>query len=111
MVLTFRTNKLRKLAEQQKERVKRLGPECAKKFQQRISELMAAKSLEDLRNHHPARIHELSGDRSSSLSADLKHPLRLIFEPRGDLAKKPDGGLDWNAVTEVEITDITDTHA
>lgn len=110
MLLTFRTNKLQKLAEQEKERAKRLGPECAKKFQKRISELMAARCLEDLRNHHPARIHELSGDFKGSLSADLKHPLRLIFEPRGDPPKKLDGGLDWNAVTEIEITDITDTH-
>ena len=110
MLLSFCNNKLKKLAEQEKERVKRLGPVCAKKFQQRASELLAAKCLEDLRKHHPARIHELSGDLKGSLSADLKHPLRLIFQPRDDLPRKPDGGLDWNAVTEIEITEITDTH-
>src|SRR5439155_26657955 len=99
MLLSFRNNKLKKLAEQEKERVKRLGPVCAKKFQQRVSELLAAKCLEDLRNHPPARIHELSGDLKGSLSADLKHPLRLIFQPRGGSPRKPDGGLDWNAVT------------
>jgi plasmid maintenance system killer protein len=110
MLLSFRDNKLKKLGEHERERVKRLGPACAKKFQQRISELTAARCLEDLRNHRPARIHELSGDLKGSLSADLKHPLRLMFEPRGDPARKPDGGLDWNAVTEIEITGITDTH-
>jgi plasmid maintenance system killer protein len=110
MQLTFRNNKLQKLAEQGKQRTKTLGPECAKKFQQRITELMAAKCLEDLRHHYPARIHELSGNLKGSLSADLKHPLRLIFEPSGTPPKKPDGGLDWSAVTEIEITDILDTH-
>jgi len=110
MLISFRNNKLQKLAEDDRERVKRLGPICAKKFQQRISELMAARCLEDLRNHHPARIHELSGNLQGSLSADLKHPLRLLFEPRGNPPPKPDGGLDWNAVTEIEITDIEDTH-
>jgi plasmid maintenance system killer protein len=110
MVISFRNNKLQKLAEQEKERAKKLGPVCAKKFQQRISELMAAGCLEDLRNHQPARIHELGGNFQGSLSADLKHPLRLIFEPKGDPPRKADGGLDWAAVTEIEITDILDTH-
>lgn len=110
MLISFRTNKLQKLAEQEKERAKRLGPVCAKKFQQRISELMAARCLEDLRQHHPARIHELSGNLAGTLSADLKHPLRLLFEPTGDPPRKADGGLDWSTVTEIEITEITDTH-
>ena len=110
MLLSFRNNKLKKLAEQERERVKRLGPVRAKKFQQRVSELLAAKCLKDLRNHAPARIHELSGDLKGSLSADLKHPLRLVFQPRGEPPTRTDGGLDWNAVTEIEITDIIDTH-
>lgn len=110
MLISFRNNKLQKLAEQEKERVKKLGPICAEKFQQRISELTAARCLEDLRNHHPARIHELSGNFQGSLSADLKHPLRLIFEPAADSPHKEDGGLDWTAVTEIEITNIEDTH-
>lgn len=110
MDVAFKNRKLEKLAANQKERVKKLGPENARRFQQRISELLAATCLEDLR-HAPGRIHELKGDRKGQLSSDLVHPLRLIFVPTNQPPpRKEDGGLNWEEITTIEILEITDTH-
>jgi len=58
-----------------------------------------------------ARCHELTADRKGQISVDLQHPYRLLFIPANvPLPRKPDGGLDWSAVTEIEIIEITDTH-
>ena len=111
MDVFYRTNKLKKLAEDPKALAKKLGPVCAKKFRQRISEFLAAHCLEDLRNLPGPRIHELSGNRDESFSADLKHPLRLLFIPHNQPEpRKQDGGWDWNSITKILLTEITDTH-
>jgi proteic killer suppression protein len=42
---------------------------------------------------------------------DLDHPYRLIFIPANDpIPRKQDGGLDWCAVTQIEILEIVDPH-
>jgi hypothetical protein len=41
----------------------------------------------------------------------LEHPNRLLMIPAHDpVPRKDDGGLHWDAITAVEITEITDTH-
>ena len=111
MRIAYRTRKLEKTAESLKSLTKALGAVCAKKFAQRLSEFAAAECLEDLRNLPGARIHELSGDRKGEFSADLKHPLRLIFTPADDPEpRKEDGGWDWSGITIIEIQEIADTH-
>lgn len=111
MEVHYQTTKLKKFADDPLVLKKKFGPVCAKKFQQRISEFVAANCLEDLRHLPGPRIHELKGNRKDQFSADLKHPLRLIFqsatqpEPRKD-----DGGWDWLNITEITVTEITDTH-
>jgi proteic killer suppression protein len=112
MEVTYRTSKLRKLAENKKALISELGPVCAKKFEQRISEFLAAECLEDLKYLPGPRIHELKADRKGQFSADLKHPLRLIFVPTNQPVprKTTDGGWDWAGITLIEIQEITDTH-
>jgi proteic killer suppression protein len=45
------------------------------------------------------------------LALDLDHPCRLIFAPaHNPLPLKEDGGLDWTAVTAIEIHEIEDYH-
>lgn len=59
----------------------------------------------------PHRCHELTGDRKGTLSLNLDGPFRLILRPAHEpLPLRPDGGLDWSAVTAVEIVGIEDTH-
>ena len=89
---------------------KRQGEHRAKKIRQRLDDLRAADTLEDMRSL-PGRCHELVGDRRSQLSLDLDHPWRLILVPADyPPALKPDGGIDWKNVRIVEIHGIEDTH-
>ena len=107
----YRTNKLKKIASNQKKRLKELGEIRAKNFEKRISELKAANCLEDLRYLPQAGIHELTGNRKGQFAANLSGNYRLIFEPMNDPEpRKGDGGWDWTAITIVEITEITDYH-
>lgn len=111
MEVSYQTQKIEKLATDPKKAVKTLGPVCSKKFQQRISEFLAADCLEDLRYLPGPRLHELKGNRKDQLSADLKHPLRLIFTPSNEPEPlKEDGGWDWTKITHITIIEITDTH-
>lgn len=54
----------------------------------------------------------MKADRKGQFSADLKHPLRLIFVPTNLPVprKTTDGGWDWAGITLIEIQEITDTH-
>jgi len=41
----------------------------------------------------------------------LNHPYRLLFRPyKTPIPLKPDGGLDWTKVTQIEILGVEDTH-
>ena len=109
--ISFRTAKLRKLANDKKHRDRKLGAEMSKKLGLRLDQLRAAPTLDDMPKIGRGRCHELTGNRAGTLSLDLVHPYRLIFEPVDDPApSKGDGGLDWKRVTRVRILEVTDTH-
>ena len=88
---------------------KKHGAVRAKKIEQRLKQLAAAKTLDVMRSA-PGRCHELHGDRAGQLSLDLDHPYRLLFQPGGDPDPGPGGGLDWSAVRSVVVIGIEDTH-
>jgi proteic killer suppression protein len=83
------------------------GTQRAKQLKKRLSALVAATNLEELRNA-PGRLHQLKGDRAGQLSLDLDGPYRLIFEPVPRAA--PPGGTPWTQITQVRIIAIEDTH-
>lgn len=84
------------------------GPQIAKKLQQRLAELNAADTLDDVSRVPPARCHELGQNRDGQLAVDLVHPKRLVFQPDHDpLPQKSDGGLDWAKVTQILILEIS----
>ncbi|RYZ93326.1 MAG: killer suppression protein [Proteobacteria bacterium] len=110
MNISFRSKKLQKTCNSDKELLKEFGKVCARKFRTRLDDLNAASSLEVLRNL-PGRCHELKGGRKGHFSLDLENPYRLIFESTGDgIQMKADGGLDWSSVKAVEIIGVEDTH-
>ncbi len=89
----------------------RFGKPLAERLQQRLAELRAADTLEDIRRLPPARCHELSQNRQGQLAVDLVQPKRLIFEPdHNPMPRKPDGGLDWPHVTRIRVIEIIDYH-
>lgn len=89
----------------------RFGKPLAERLQQRLAELKAAETLEDIRRLPSARCHELSQNRQGQLAVDVVHPKRLIFKPdHNPVPWKPDGGLDWSRVTRIRVIEIIDYH-
>jgi len=109
MNVSFKSNKLQKVCNMEKEGIRELGPVCAGKLRQRLAELAAAGALSDISYLPPPRCHELTN--RGAFSVDLAHPYRLLFRPAHDpIPRKTDGGIDLTQVTEVEIISIEDTH-
>ena len=102
---------MQKLCSVSREAQRHLGARRGRRLQQRMMELKAATSLEDISRLPPARCHELTGNRKGQLSVDLEHPYRLLFIPANNpIPETEDGGLDWSEVTEIEIIGVVDTH-
>ncbi len=108
MEILFATTKLQELCEQQKKRQKELGAACARKLQNRLHDLMAAMSVNELPAGHP---HPLKGDRAGQFAVSLEGGKRLVFEPANDpIPKTQDDAIDWASVTIVRIVFIGDYH-
>ena len=111
MVIYFKTKNLQKLCSKRSEAIKTLGAKRGSKLMQRMMELRAAESLADISKLPPARCHKLTGNRKGRFSVDLEHPYRLLFIPADNpIPEHKGGGLDWAAVTRVEIIELADTH-
>lgn len=111
MLIYFKTKKLQKICSLQNEAVKKLGFKMAQKLQQRMMELSAADSLDDVSKLRPTRCHPLKGNRSGQFSVDLDHPYRLIFIPATNvIVDKNKVGMDLSQIDAIEIIEIVDTH-
>ncbi|MCL2481019.1 MAG: hypothetical protein FWF38_04855 [Spirochaetaceae bacterium] len=113
MDISFKSKKLKKELNEEKQLKKVHGEIRANKICIRLAELRAASCLYDFwpPKTPPERCHELTGNRKGQLSVDLDHPYRLIFVPNHiPVPRKPDGGLDWKQVTAITILEIKDTH-
>lgn len=102
--------KLRKCACDDVFACRKLGRRRATLFKQRLDDLRAANSLEDVR-YLPGHYHELTGDRKGQWACNLDHPYRLIFTPHDfSLDENVSGQSHWCYITEVEILEIVDYH-
>lgn len=109
--ITFDTKQLAKLCNSSKEMRAGLGKRNADKLKQRLNELAAAETLEDMRHLPGPRCHELTGKLKGKLAVDLVHPYRLVFSPDHDpVPTRTDGGLNWAEVTGIRIDAIVDYH-
>ena len=94
MEVDYATKKLATTLTQHQRRVREYGDLVSKKVHRRILELIAADTLEVMRNT-PGRCHELRGDRAGQLAVNITGNLRLVFRPSDDPPPtKDDGGLD-----------------
>ena len=88
-----------------------LGANKAARLSQRLFELQAVESLQELSHLPPTRCHELTGKEAGQFSVDLEHPYRLLFVPADNpVPLIDDGGIDRSKVRAIEIIDIKDTH-
>ncbi|HVU33843.1 MAG TPA: hypothetical protein VHE61_10440 [Opitutaceae bacterium] len=111
MQLGFRNHHLEKCANDHRYAQRKLGPERARKYLLRLQQLASAVCLADVRNLPQAGFHELTGDRKGEIACNVDQPYRLILVPAHDpVPTKEDGGLDWDKVTAVTITDIVNYH-
>jgi proteic killer suppression protein len=102
---------MQKACNSERESVREWGSPNARKLRQRLTELQAAETLEDMRKLPAARCHPLRGDRAGQFAVDLAHPYRLVFEPANSpLPKTNDGGIDLEKVTAITILSVEDYH-
>ena len=110
MEIAYANSRIEKICTDAKRAKKELGQVGARILLTRLNQLESEPNLEKLR-FFPGHFHELAGDRWGQLAVSLEGLSRLIFEPNHDpRPTKPDGGLDWSAVTSVTIVEIVDYH-
>lgn len=111
MEITFRTKKLKKTFDSERELKKTYGDRMARTIQKRLAILKNARSLALVPTRPPDRLHLLTGNRSGQYTVDLVHPYRLILEPNHDpVPLKEDGGIDKDGVTKITILEVVDYH-
>ena len=84
MELTYKSERLKDLCENKRfnnELSKKYGIDVAKKLPQRIIELKAFDSVNDIPVFPPFRRHKLEGDREGQFAIDITRQYRLIFRP------------------------------
>lgn len=84
MKITYKTRKIEKVCTIASEAKKAYGIQMALIIHQRIDELCAFESVEELIRYKIGRCHKLSGDRKDQYAMDLIHPFRLVFEQIGN---------------------------
>lgn len=77
----------------------------ADKIMNRLSELRAAESLEDIPNVPPPRRHKLTGNYQNCWGVDVSKNQRIVIEPYGDFDI-----MDLKTIKEVKIVKIEDYH-
>ncbi len=110
MEITFDDKKLEKLANDDRKMLKELGAIRAKLFRRRLTQLGAAKTLEDVRNL-TGNYHELTETRKGQWACDLDQPYRLVFTPQErPIPANNDGQYLWLEISGFEIIEIINYH-
>lgn len=104
MYIRFIDDKIRKLCEDEKVALRKLGDKDTTKLFQRVGEIRAADNLAILRTLRAARCHPLHNDRKGQYAVDLVHPRRLVFLPEYD------GTFEERLVTDVVLIEVIDYH-
>ncbi len=109
MRIIFHSSKMQKACSSEREMFKVYGSVLGKKLKQRLFELDAAPTMDQIPSY--ARCHPLTGKLKGYYAIDLAQPYRLIFKPCSDvLALKSDESLDLSLVDKIEIIRVSDYH-
>lgn len=84
MQIAYKTRKIEKVCTNAYEAEKKHGKEMAAKIHQRIDEIYAVDTVEEMMHFKIGRCHSLTGNRKNQYAVDLVHPYRLIFEKIGN---------------------------
>jgi proteic killer suppression protein len=77
--IQYKNTKLRKICTNADIARKKYGERMARKIHQRIDELSAADTVEEMIQFHIGRCHRLVGDREGQYALDLEQGNRLVF--------------------------------
>ena len=106
MELTYKNEKLKELCvnpKYNKELVKKYGTDVAKKLPQRIKELEAFNSLNDIPTFPPFRRHKLSGNIDGEFAINITNQYRLIFRQKENNIIIE----DLRKIKEIEIMEVS----
>ena len=110
MHISFRTTKLQREFESERDLRRNRGKQQAEKIKIRMIQLEGVQNLKQLLNQ-PGHFHELKEDRDGWLACDLDGQNRLIFECTDQpIPLDAQRGLDWQLVTAVRILGVLDYH-
>ena len=84
MQITYKNRKIEKVCTIACEAEKKYGDKMAKKIHQRIDEITAVDTIEEMIKFKIGRCHPLEGDRNGQYAMDLIHPQRLILKKKGN---------------------------
>ena len=98
MEITYKSKNIMKVCTNASYAERKYGSDMAEKIHQRIDEIDASETVEEMIQFHIGRCHQLNGNRKGQYAMDLIHPQRLIFEKRG------------NEIQIVNVIEITDYH-
>jgi len=111
MEVYYKTRKLQKICNSEKEILREWGPSVGRALMRRLAQLEAAANLEEIGHLPPARLHELKGDREGQFATDITTNYRLIIIPANSpVPVKKDGGVDKKRVTKVCVIEVVDYH-
>ncbi|EYT94450.1 MULTISPECIES: type II toxin-antitoxin system RelE/ParE family toxin [Enterococcus] len=80
MIVRARKRKLQKILENPKLISSEFGKQIGDKVKQRIAELQAATTLEDISHLPPMKLHSLSGEYEGCFAVKLTGNYRLVFK-------------------------------
>jgi len=110
MDITFDDNKLKKYANDDKRAIRKLGAIQAGLYKERLDDLRAADTLDDVR-YLPGNFHELVGTRKGQWACSLDGQNRLIFKPHENpIPENESGQYIWLEILGVEVVEIVDYH-
>jgi len=111
LAVFFKTKKLAKVLNSDKELKKAHGARNASLIRGCLDDLAAAACLADMRKLPHHRLHELKANLKGVFSLDVEDPYRLLLVPDHDpVPRLADGGIDEAEVTAVEVQGIENTH-
>lgn len=111
MDIFFKTRKLARVFNSERELRKQYGDRMARTIAIRLAVMKHARTLSMVPVTPPDRRHRLAGKRKEQYAVDLVHPYRLVFEPRrGSAGARDAADRDTAGVTAITIVEVVDYH-
>ena len=111
MEITFRTRRLERIFNSERELRRTYGDRMARTVRLRLAVLESADTLAESGERQEMRLHQLTGIRMGQFAVDLVHPYRLVFIPNHTpIPLRDDGGINMAQVTSITIVEVVDYH-